>query len=229
MLSPCESMIPWPDVHGRRYGRCRATRTPTRRHNRSCAPARDRAAATMQVVSTRPPNRPDRFALQLLDEDPIDALQALRHLREQIEGHVQVEVLRAFAEGRAQQEVARALGVSQQAVSKKYGELREAAAELRSEGNAGDEHSPRQTPPHRNAGFSVGPRAVVEFDLDETTQAETRHTSLPEVLIANAPERFFLSPKACAGILTRADRAGRHLPALLRAELERVAALAEEP
>lgn len=37
------------------------------------------------------------------------------------------------------------------------------------------------------------------------------------------PRKFFLSPKACAGILRRAEARGRSLPPLLQMALERVA------
>ena len=37
------------------------------------------------------------------------------------------------------------------------------------------------------------------------------------------PQKFFLSPKACAGILRRAEARGRQLPPLLRMALEHVA------
>jgi hypothetical protein len=36
------------------------------------------------------------------------------------------------------------------------------------------------------------------------------------------PQKFFLSAKACAGILRRAEKRGRQLPPLLQAALERV-------
>ena len=37
-------------------------------------------------------------------------------------------------------------------------------------------------------------------------------SSLPDVLEATVPSRFFLSPKAAAGILRRARKRGRDLP-----------------
>ena len=37
------------------------------------------------------------------------------------------------------------------------------------------------------------------------------------------PQKFFLSEKACAGILRRAEKRGRQLPPLLQTALERVA------
>ena len=43
---------------------------------------------------------------------------------------------------------------------------------------------------------------------------------LSAILQENAPERYSLSPKACAGILRRAERRGKELPPLLRVALE---------
>ena len=60
-------------------------------------------------------------------------------------------------------------------------------------------------------------------------------SSLAALLERDAvPPRFFLSPRAASGILRRAERRGRDLPASLRGALDRVAALAvpgqpEEP
>ena len=39
----------------------------------------------------------------------------------------------------------------------------------------------------------------------------------------NVPERFSLSPKACQGILRRAEKRGKELPDVLRLALERQA------
>ena len=47
--------------------------------------------------------------------------------------------------------------------------------------------------------------------------------SLSQVLETDAPLRYFLSPTACAGILRRAEKRGRELPAHLKAALEQVA------
>jgi len=42
------------------------------------------------------------------------------------------------------------------------------------------------------------------------------------------PQRYFLSQKACAGILRRADRRGKELPAMLRHALQAVASSVSE-
>jgi len=47
---------------------------------------------------------------------------------------------------------------------------------------------------------------------------------LSEILeVQSPPQRYFLSPKACAGILRRAEKRGKTLPARLAAALEAVA------
>ena len=45
--------------------------------------------------------------------------------------------------------------------------------------------------------------------------------SLSQILEPDAPEKYSLSPKACAGILRRAARRGKDLPPLLKLALER--------
>ena len=46
---------------------------------------------------------------------------------------------------------------------------------------------------------------------------------LSSILMDNVPERFSLSPKACQGILRRAEKRGKELPQELKAALERQA------
>jgi hypothetical protein len=41
--------------------------------------------------------------------------------------------------------------------------------------------------------------------------------------VGNVPQRFYLSAKACAGILRRAERRGKELPPALKAALNSVA------
>ena len=43
---------------------------------------------------------------------------------------------------------------------------------------------------------------------------------LSEILMANVPDRYFLSPRACRGILRRASERGKELPEVLRIALE---------
>ena len=46
---------------------------------------------------------------------------------------------------------------------------------------------------------------------------------LSSILMDNVPERFSLSPKACQGILRRAEKRGKELPQVLKTALERQA------
>jgi hypothetical protein len=49
--------------------------------------------------------------------------------------------------------------------------------------------------------------------------------SLSAILeIGDVPQRYFLSAKACTGILRRAERRGKELPSQLRQALQQVAA-----
>ena len=47
-------------------------------------------------------------------------------------------------------------------------------------------------------------------------------STLSQILEANAPEKYYLSKTACAGILRRAERRGKELPIMLREALEEV-------
>ena len=49
---------------------------------------------------------------------------------------------------------------------------------------------------------------------------EERESTLSQILQANAPEKYYLSPKACAGILRRAEKRGKELPQMLKEALE---------
>ena len=49
-------------------------------------------------------------------------------------------------------------------------------------------------------------------------------STLSQILQAGVPERYYLSPKACQGILRRASVRGKELPEVLRKALERQAA-----
>jgi hypothetical protein len=53
--------------------------------------------------------------------------------------------------------------------------------------------------------------------------------SLSEILIGDAPPKYFLSPRACAGILRRAAKRGRSLPPSLQAALEAAAQMTTPP
>ena len=50
-------------------------------------------------------------------------------------------------------------------------------------------------------------------------------STLSQILQADAPGKYYLSAKACAGILRRAQRRGKEIPTILREALEEVIAL----
>ena len=52
---------------------------------------------------------------------------------------------------------------------------------------------------------------------------EENVSTLSQILMANVPEKYYLSQKACQGILRRASARGKELPPLLKAALERQA------
>ena len=56
--------------------------------------------------------------------------------------------------------------------------------------------------------FSESPREGVECLLSDVLE------------ISDVPDRFYFSPKACAGILRRADNRGKTLPAMLETALQ---------
>lgn len=60
--------------------------------------------------------------------------------------------------------------------------------------------------------IGVSPSAAVE-------------STLWQILEEDAPERYYLSAKACAGVLRRVERRGKTLPKMLREALEEAVAL----
>lgn len=52
---------------------------------------------------------------------------------------------------------------------------------------------------------------------------QNKQVALSEVLESNVSERYYLSPKACAGILRRAEKRGKELPAVLHHALRQAA------
>ena len=53
-----------------------------------------------------------------------------------------------------------------------------------------------------------------------------RESTLSQILVPNAPAKYYLSQKACEGILRRADRRGKELPPMLKDALMEVVRLA---
>ena len=52
--------------------------------------------------------------------------------------------------------------------------------------------------------------------------SEERESTLSAILDLNAPDKYSLSPKACAGILRRAEKRGKILPDMLKEALMEV-------
>ena len=48
---------------------------------------------------------------------------------------------------------------------------------------------------------------------------EERESTLSQILMVNVPEKFYLSKKACEGILQRACKSGKTLPTVLEEAL----------
>ena len=55
--------------------------------------------------------------------------------------------------------------------------------------------------------------------------SDVRESTLSQILEVNAPEKYYLSPRAAEGILRRAAKRGKELPAMLKEALEEVIAL----
>ena len=69
---------------------------------------------------------------------------------------------------------------------------------------------------------SQSPGECLTRNTGESPREENAST-LSQILIANAPEKYYLSQKACQGILRRASARGKELPPLLKVALERQA------
>ena len=71
---------------------------------------------------------------------------------------------------------------------------------------------------------TVLPGVSMTLNTGESPSA-VRESTLSQILEANAPEKYYLSPKACQGILRRAEKRGKELPRMLKEALEEVIAL----
>ena len=58
---------------------------------------------------------------------------------------------------------------------------------------------------------------------------EENVSTLSQILQTRVPQKYYLTPRACLGILRRASVRGKELPPVLKAALERQAALEEQP
>ena len=61
-----------------------------------------------------------------------------------------------------------------------------------------------------------------EYSMPNTGESprDVRESTLSQILEVSVPERYYLSPKACMGILKRAASRGKALPEVLRVALE---------
>ena len=66
---------------------------------------------------------------------------------------------------------------------------------------------------------------LIEFSTLNTgpSPSDAQESTLSEILLAQVPEKYYLSPKACLGILRRASARGKELPDVLKKALERQA------
>ena len=79
----------------------------------------------------------------------------------------------------------------------------------------------------RLVGVAIVGRPVSRY-LDDGLTLEVSGAGvcfLSAILEERAPEKYSLSPKACAGILRRAERRGKDLPPLLKAALTQQAGM----
>ena len=66
---------------------------------------------------------------------------------------------------------------------------------------------------------------LTELSMLNTSECPSAvaESTLSQILQAGVPEKYYLSPKACQGILRRASVRGKELPAVLKRALERQA------
>jgi hypothetical protein len=88
-----------------------------------------------------------------------------------------------------------------------------------------DEISPSFSRRWPSSGFTISPGECSTADTSECPSGGDASSSLPDVLLADVPPRFYLSPRAAAGLLRRAAKRGRALPQPLA---EALAALASQ-
>jgi hypothetical protein len=74
-----------------------------------------------------------------------------------------------------------------------------------------------------SSGFTTSPGECWTADTSECPSGAAASSSLADVLEETVAPRYFLSPKAAAGILRRAETRGRSLPSHLYRALETVA------
>ena len=92
--------------------------------------------------------------------------------------------------------------------------------------------SPKRMPLCLRFRKVAGPTPTVSAETDGAWRTEflMRNTgespkdavasTLSQILLVNAPKKYYLSAKACEGILRRAQKRGKELPPMLKAALE---------
>ena len=83
----------------------------------------------------------------------------------------------------------------------------------------------RKTDGHMRTVISATDGALLtEFLMLNTGESPSAavESTLSSILQADAPEKYYLSAKACEGILRRAERRGKQLPEMLRTALEQM-------
>ena len=65
-------------------------------------------------------------------------------------------------------------------------------------------------------------RLLTEFSMQVSGESPSvvAESTLSQILEVNVPEKYYLSAKACEGILRRASKRGKELPEMLRIALE---------
>ena len=73
-----------------------------------------------------------------------------------------------------------------------------------------------------NTGEKPSEAEILALYFDEVRLNAVEDSTLSSILEANVPERYYLSPTACEGILRRAERRGKQLPEMLKLALEQM-------
>ena len=67
-----------------------------------------------------------------------------------------------------------------------------------------------------------------EIQLTKECHREEEESFLWQILQETAPQKYFLSPKACIGIIRRSEKRGKKLPQVLKNALVRQADISEQ-
>ena len=82
----------------------------------------------------------------------------------------------------------------------------------------------------QDASWEMGGALLGEYMMHSFGECprEENVSHLSQILQENPHQKYSLSPKACIGILKRANKRGKKLPEILRKALERQAGIADE-